>query len=398
MKKILLTLVLILSCSPAFGQWEPCNNGLTTKTIKSLQSYKTDLIAGTNNGIFVSTDNGDNWIQKNSGWSNDFVNAIAVKDGLLLAGLAYYGIYLSTDYGNSWNARTNGLKNYHISSLAFDGQNLIAGIADTKNDGGLYLSIDSGNTWKQTGLQSYYVTCLASQDNLTIAGTGYIGPYISSDNGQNWIAKNFGFINTSVSSLIIVDKNIYAGTFQGICISTNNGESWIGKTSSMFNGKLIKSMAVFKNNIFAATDHGIFLSEKSGDWFIKISYGLADTNINVIRILDGNIFVGTATGGIYRAKLSDFDITDVEEPAQTGNTLSLSPNPVQSSLTIHLDRKYETQTQIRIVDIHGRQVVESEIEAWITDKQIDLNRLTPGMYFVEMQSYGLSQTAKFIKI
>jgi len=47
----------------------------------------TNLFAGTSyDGVFLSTDNGDNWIEVNSGLTTTDVNAMAVSGTNLIAG------------------------------------------------------------------------------------------------------------------------------------------------------------------------------------------------------------------------------------------------------------------------------------------------------------------------
>ncbi len=50
--------------------WQIINNGLTDRSIHSLEILGTNLFAGTFDGVFNSTDNGETWIPKNIGLPN----------------------------------------------------------------------------------------------------------------------------------------------------------------------------------------------------------------------------------------------------------------------------------------------------------------------------------------
>ena len=62
----------------------------------------TNLFAGTNGGIFLSTDNGDSWSQIFAILSDDiYFISFLVRGSTLFAG-TNNGVYLSTNNGSSW--------------------------------------------------------------------------------------------------------------------------------------------------------------------------------------------------------------------------------------------------------------------------------------------------------
>jgi len=77
----------------------------------------TKLFAGTDGGIFLSTDNGTSWTAVNTGLTNTTVHALAVSGANLYAGTEG-GVFLSTDNGTSWTAVNTGLTNTTVLSLA----------------------------------------------------------------------------------------------------------------------------------------------------------------------------------------------------------------------------------------------------------------------------------------
>ena len=88
-------------------------------------------------------------MQKNTGLLNLKVNSLFVSsNGVgninIFAGTDG-GVYISTNNGTSWTQRNTGLNYQYINSLAANGTNLYAGAGN----GGLFLSTNSGMNWTQ---------------------------------------------------------------------------------------------------------------------------------------------------------------------------------------------------------------------------------------------------------
>lgn len=71
--------------------------------ISAIAASGTSLFAATiNNGIFLSTDEGENWQPSNKGLTNLDVRTIAVSGTTLFAGTFGGGLFRSTDNGQNW--------------------------------------------------------------------------------------------------------------------------------------------------------------------------------------------------------------------------------------------------------------------------------------------------------
>ncbi|MFM2226520.1 MAG: hypothetical protein RJA07_2722 [Bacteroidota bacterium] len=115
--------------------------------------------------------------------------------------------------------------------------------------GGLYYSIDRGNTWNlyagstQIPKTSLASICIDSSNNNTIYmgsgdanyySNGY-GVYKSIDNGATFTAANSGMGNTGVFEILQMPRNaatLIAVTKDGIFKTTNSASSWVRKTRS----------------------------------------------------------------------------------------------------------------------------------------------------------------------
>jgi ligand-binding sensor domain-containing protein len=177
-----------------------------------------DVFAGTNGGVFLSTNSGSDWIRANNGMTDTLVRALAISGTKLFAGTGSGGVFLSTNDGSSWTPKDTGLTNRSVFSLAFIGTNLFAG-----TEAGVFVSTTNGASWASTssGLPiSTSVFSLAVSGLNLIAGTN-AGVFASSNRGTSWTAVNAGLKDTNVSSLAICGTGdystyLYAGTGGGV--------------------------------------------------------------------------------------------------------------------------------------------------------------------------------------
>jgi len=107
--------------------WAPAGMaGLTDKNILALTLNGSNLYAGTAyTGVFISTDNGDNWTNLNNGLTDD-VWTIIFHNSDIFAGTGH-GVYLSTNGGNDWINISDGLTNLFAGSLVIHNNYLFAG-------------------------------------------------------------------------------------------------------------------------------------------------------------------------------------------------------------------------------------------------------------------------------
>jgi len=149
--------------------WIKVGDELTGKSISALLAEGTNLLAGADSGLFLSTNNGDSWIEINSGFIFKQITSLVKMENKLFAGGG--GLLVSTDGGFGWSAvTTNGLTYPFISYLAVIGADLFAGTTS----GGVFRSTDSGENWTtiNNGLTSNNISSLVSAGNYLYASAG----------------------------------------------------------------------------------------------------------------------------------------------------------------------------------------------------------------------------------
>ena len=146
MKKILF-LLLIVHCStfinPCSAQWQQ-TNGPASQSVNALKIHGSNIFAGTNQGVFLSTDFGQTWIQEITGLADTTtISSFALSDTIIFAGTSG-GVYSSADSGIiAWNSANNGMTLTMITSLTVSNSDIYAGTIG----GSVYLTTDNGSNW-----------------------------------------------------------------------------------------------------------------------------------------------------------------------------------------------------------------------------------------------------------
>ncbi len=133
--------------------------GLSSTEVRALlippSSTGMMVVAGTSDGVFVSSNAGAMWTSKNSGLANTDVRALAATStGALLAGTAG-GVFRSEDKGETWIRVANGA----VRALT-----VVAGAAYAATVDSVIVSSDDGKTWmpSNTGQTGINLNALAS--------------------------------------------------------------------------------------------------------------------------------------------------------------------------------------------------------------------------------------------
>lgn len=193
------------------------------------------------------------------------------------------------------------LNNINVGAFAINGSDIYAG----SNNSGVFLSSDNGNTWiaKNDGLPAFPAVnafCI-SGNNIFIGGT--FGVYLSTNNGSSWTAMNNGLTSSGnpqyIDALIMNGNNLLAGTDgHGIYVSSDNGSNW---TATGLTSGVIYTFVKYESNIFAGTfQYGVYLSSDNGISWTQVNTGLSSyPSVMSFAISGSNIFAGTNGSGVY---------------------------------------------------------------------------------------------------
>ena len=267
--------------------------------------YNNKVFAGNDNGVFRSTDNGASW---NNVFSSAEVYSLGIRGPNIFAGSTNH-VFRSTNEGDNWTDASFGLPTgftLPVSSFTTNGISLIAGTS-AGAVGGAYITVTDGDLWAEinNGLTNTNVNALAISNTNLYAGTSYYGSgfvygiYKSTDFGQNWIEPDSANIR-NVSSFIVTGSNIFAGTTGGVVRSTDEGSSWVAVNNGLDNLS-VKSLAENGSYLFAGTDGGVFRSSDNGSSWSAANLGFTGLGIKTILVSGSDIFSGTTNNGIFRS-------------------------------------------------------------------------------------------------
>ena len=331
MKKLYCPFIIFLLLQVnIFGQnfWQQTNGPYRGYILTLAVNSQGDIFAGTNYGLFRSTDKGENWVEtglKLEIWTLriDLNDQIYVRNGDKCS--------FSTNNGESWSEINNSFLSSQIYAIS-SSNNIYIAYVDS-----LFRSLDSGQSWNKLGTTDFTISSLAINSNNQIFAGGFTEEYLgvlihrakifrSSDNGETWSDMNAGFVgDDKVSTLFINSSNyIFAGTqFEGLFRSTDKGENWT-KINSVGAHSVVSIVGASDNIVLAATDIGVFLSTDKGETWAACKDSLP--NCKAMVALGDNIFAGTIDG-IFRS--TDYGSTWVESDngLTNDNILTLVPRP-----------------------------------------------------------------------
>lgn len=286
-------------------------------------------------------------------------------------GYHYFGdLNKSTDSCYSWETVLDLLGDETIRGLTYTSYDsvFIGNKKYTGDGGGVYLSIDSGNTWNHFGLKDFFIGSMAV-DNNNLVYAGNDGHY---ETGQGGLYRyNYGteiwdtlFYFPYITSIIFNSGNhIYTGfrlsgadDWGGVTHSEDNGETWILDTIGMGN-KMVHDIQIDNNG---------FLYAMAGYPYKKLYKTILPVSI-----------------------INKFD-----------NKINFYPNPSSNTIKIIIGNVLSRQNiTIKVFNIYGDCMINNETNYIEKDNNITLNvsNLEPGIYIISIYTNKNIYINKFIK-
>jgi hypothetical protein len=400
---------LIFNINNCSAQWVQKSNGIGfNKNIYAFTSGGNYLFAGTDsNGVFRSTNNGENWIAANNGITSQRILCLNVVEGNIFAGTESGGVFRSTNYGNNWIQVNSGITDNSILTLAVTGTNIYAGTGSFTS-GIVFLSTNYGTNWTNIGTFNQGISFLYVNGIYlyAVASIGVSGQYfVSTNNGLNW-SSSYNINYNLISSLASNGNNLFAGTPYGVYKTTNSGGNW---TLSGLNNIFIYDFALSGSNLFAATwddtitRGNVYLSTNNGLNWIKKNQGLNVLVVNKLHISNGYIYAGTYKSSVMRRTLSEIiGIKKISEVIPLSYSLKQNfPNPFNPSTNIRYDIPRSGYIRLIVYDALGREVetlVNEKQSAGVYEVTFNGNNLTSGIYIYKLITDEYSETKKMLMI
>lgn len=310
--------ILLASPHSMCGEWRKSPE-LQGRSVNSVLTHASVVFVATDAGVFKSED-GLSWLSTPLSLP---AYSLATYQGGLLAGTED-GVYLSMDGGVTWGAV--GLKGKRVTALAVSGGVIYAG-----TDDGVYKKAGEGG-WKATPLRGHIKSLAADPSNpdIVFAGTGggvlagWGDLYASTDGGSSWSrawlsnATSLALIALlpvagaplyyEVASIAVNPCNpreVYAGArlvftaflvipmeAGALHVSHDYGASW----SIMGPGLKCVFAVRFENckALILGTSDGVYTSEDGGKTWLHLSP--ANETVRAVGYRGVYIYAGTPSG------------------------------------------------------------------------------------------------------
>lgn len=320
------------------------------------------VYAGTDKGMFLSTDAAETWEFSSTGLPHKggdpdgqvvTVFSVAVAtNGDVYAGVDQPGesspasqLFRSVDGGATWAA----------TGLPASGGAGVFDIALDPDDpsvvyvaswgAGVLRSTDFGATFTPaaSGLPTFvHAVAYAPETGTVYAGTTFDGVYKSTDGGDSWAPARSGLPTSPGGYYNVYDVDIdasagpstvYAATVGGGLYRTvDGGASWHPLAHPDPNVYTVLLDPHHPGTLFAGTGNGAFRSTDSGATWENFSFGLGHPNVMALTAdarIAGRLYAGVSGSGIYRYDAPPPDTDGDGVPDGTDNCVSVV-NPGQA--------------------------------------------------------------------
>jgi photosystem II stability/assembly factor-like uncharacterized protein len=424
MKKLILTLLILLFSSSSFSQsgWFQQQSGTNNHLVDVLFiNSQTGWVVGVNGTILKTINAGTNWMTQTSNTTRNLISIFFLdgNTGWICGGNIYtatYGIYVvlkTTNGGANWNVQLNGMSInpfYYLSSIFFI--NPSTGWAVGKGGYGftsgeaMYKTTNGGTNWNHSDFLS------SEKIFFTIDSTGWVlanywtdvgiykGYVLKTNNvGYNWTNN---LIADSTSYLDIHFINSYTGYVIGVehpwtdsdvilMKTTNEGTSWTkmytGLQDHLWNLFFVNENTgwICRGKIKKTTNGGynwiqqfdLSPNASNGIYFINDQTGwVVGSNGKILK---------TINGGVMNLSPISSEVPDRFSLFQN------YPNPFNNQTTIEFDIKEKGKYRLVIYDCLGRKIKElfnENLNAGSYRVSLNGNELQSGVYFYRLSANG----------
>jgi photosystem II stability/assembly factor-like uncharacterized protein len=259
--------------------------------------------------LYRSADHGASWREAGSGLpTSSRINALAVAGSVAFAGTDG-GVFTSTDGGQTWTASPT-TPNARVQCMTVEGSRVYAGTADA----GVFVTEDGGRSWRQLarGLTDLNVRSLATRGAVVFAGTDSTGVFVLRERDLGWASFGRGLPEHSqVFDLGVKGRNVYAALYsKGLFRIEAEGDRWerVGDVVPL-------EILVHGDALIAGHNPGgIYRSVDEGTTWKQVGGLPGDPPIWVLGAAGPNALAGTSPGAI----VSSSDAGETWRPSEGG--------------------------------------------------------------------------------
>jgi photosystem II stability/assembly factor-like uncharacterized protein len=277
--------------------------------VRGLCAIDRRIFAGTNfqfnATVYKSIDNGTTWTRSGQGLPADltFINGLTVSGNNIIAGTSE-GVYYSSDEGASWHQASIPVQ--YIEDIA-SGEGYVYAIVQGI---GIYRSADDGVSWSVALPSTIDYVSLAANNSYVYAGSFFEGLRYSPNFGSGWYSSSGFPAETSVFGIGPVgDGMVLAGTDlepNWIYASFDYGGYFSPYSEGLGQWAIVEAFAVSDSFMFGGTDYnGVWRRLLPGIVPVELTAFTAEFDNNKVR-LEWITSTETNNAGfkIYRLKIN----------------------------------------------------------------------------------------------
>ena len=329
---------------------------------KDIQGFIYAGTTGTPNGIFRTTDGGNNWTNILITGTSNYLGIAVDSAGNIYAANLSNGLMKSTNGGINWtNIPLSFFNNKNVQTVIC-GKNGYVYVGTVT--GGIFRSTDFGVTFPDTSLSTATIVSFFIDQynpNKIYAGassaSSSTGVFISTDAGLTFTGPHnlyncWGFIQYTPNELYMITTT----TGYPFLKTTNGGYNW--STVSSLSGAMRGITKDIAGNIYVCGNGGVFKSTTNGVSFTNS--GLTYSG-NLIVSSGNKVYAGisgSANGGVWI--YTDTTLVNIgNNNYLTGNGYVLHqnhPNPFNPSTEIIFETSKKEFIELSIIDISGKMI------------------------------------------
>ena len=272
--------------------------------------------------------------------------------------VAFDNVYKSTDGGVVWSiiSPNYGANIDHLKIAPSNNQVIFTAIGGT-----LRYTQNGGASWQVSPLNAggninEIAIHPTNPSKIAVATTGNQKVYLSNDGGQSWTSILWDLPNFAAQAL----------AWQ------NNGQ----------------------DGLYVGMNYGVYYTDNLlGNTWVPFNNGLPNVRINELEIntADNKLYAATYGRGLWRSNIynSTLSVSNFEF-----NDLTMFPNPANAVVNLKWNKSEDVS--LRIYDAQGKIVFYGKKVNLFNGFQINTAALSPGLYFVKLNSSKGEITKKLI--
>jgi len=288
----------IYTSADSAKNWINIQYNLIGSAVKDVAVLNDTIIVSTTNGVLKYDKSNSKW----KSFSNESFETLFVNGNVFLASNSY-GLYKWNGKNSQFELSNSGINTARVLDMELFNKRLYC-----VTEVGAFYTPDDGKSWEEiVETKNRYCHTIAKNDSMLFIGTGDAGIFATSINSNNWKQMNTGLTSNGIWDIETNGNTLFAATDAGPFISKNQGKNWVQildgfehtNSSSQYGSGQIQALSIASGSgmVLASNNFGLYkLSNDSTKWDLV---GFPEQGGSMIKIIDNVVYFGKELGGLY---------------------------------------------------------------------------------------------------